>query len=83
VLAVAGAAALVAVVERAGGDLAGWPLWQAIAVPAALVLVPAVVTAAVARGGFLESVAWAVACAGLEFALVVGVGFTVLGYGPG
>jgi hypothetical protein len=71
------------VVEGAGGDLSGWPLWQAIAVPAALFVVPAALSAWVAwRHGVVEAVAWALACAGVQFALVLGVGFLALGYGP-
>jgi hypothetical protein len=30
----------------------------------------------------VEAVAWALACAGVQFALVLGVGFLALGYGP-
>jgi cytochrome bd-type quinol oxidase subunit 2 len=83
VLALLGAAGVVAVVEGAGGDLAGWPLWQAVAVPAALVVVPALLSAWVARRhGAAEAVLWAVVCAGLQVALVFGVGFLALGYGP-
>ena len=40
-LAAAGAAVVVALVEGAGGDFGDWPLWQAIAVPAAAFAVPA------------------------------------------
>ena len=48
-LAAAGAAILVAVMENAGGDFSGWPEWQAIAVLAAAFLVPAVLSAVVVR----------------------------------
>jgi hypothetical protein len=83
VVALLGAAAVVAVVEGEGGDLSEWPLWQAIAVPAALFVVPALLTAWVARRhGAVEAILWAVACAALELALVFGVGFLALGYGP-
>jgi hypothetical protein len=69
--------------EGNGGDLDGWPAWQAIAVPAAAFLVPALLTAAVVRAdGVIEAVSWAIACAALQFALVVGVAFAVLDYGP-
>ena len=81
-LAAAGAAVVVALVEGAGGDFGSWPLWQAIAVPAAAFFVPAVLAAVVARGGFVESVLWAVVCVGAQLALVLGVGFVALGYGP-
>jgi hypothetical protein len=82
-LAAAGAAALVAIVESAGGDFSGWPTWQAIAVPAAAFAVPALLSAAVMwRDGWVQAVLWAVVCAGVQFALVFGVGFVALGYGP-
>ena len=82
-LAAVGAAVLVALVERAGGDFGAWPLWQAIAVPAAAFVVPAVLSAWIAgRGGAVEALLWAVACAAAQLALVVGVGFLALGFGP-
>ena len=83
VLAAAGAAVLIALVEAAGGDLASWPTWQAIAVPAAAVAVPALLSAAVTwRFGWFQAILWAVVCAAVQFALVFGVGFLALGYGP-
>jgi hypothetical protein len=82
-LAAAGAAVVVALVEGAGGDFGAWPLWQAIAVPAAAFAVPALLCAWVARrGGFVEAALWAVVCVALQLALVVGVGFVALGLGP-
>ena len=82
-LAVAGAAVVVALLESEGGDLGDWPLWQAIAVPAALFLVPAALSVWIARRhGAVEAIAWAVACAAVQFALVFGAGFLLLGYGP-
>jgi hypothetical protein len=82
-LAAAGAAVVVAVVEREGGDLSDWPLWQAIAVPAAAFAVPALLSALVMRRqGVVEAFFWALACLGVQFALVIGVGFVALGYGP-
>ena len=82
-LATAGAAALVALLEAAGGDFGAWPTWQAIAVPAAAFVVPALLSAAVTwRYGWFQAVLWAVACAAVQFALVFGVGFLALGYGP-
>jgi hypothetical protein len=82
-LAAVGAAVLVALVENAGGDFGTWPLWQAIAVPAAAFFVPAVLSGWVARrGGVVEALLWAVACVGVQLALVVGVGFLWLGFGP-
>ena len=44
-LAAAGAAVVVAIVEGAGGDLSGWPASQAIAVSAAAFAVPALLSA--------------------------------------
>jgi hypothetical protein len=83
VLALLGAAAIVVVIEAAGGDLSAWPLWQAVAVPAALIVVPGLLCGWVARRhGVVEAVLWALACAGMQLALVFGVGFLALGYGP-
>jgi hypothetical protein len=83
-VAAAGAALVVALVEGAGGDFGSWPLWQAVAVPAAAFAVPAVLSAWLARRrGVVEAVAAAVACAALQLALVLGVGFLALGLGPG
>jgi hypothetical protein len=83
VLAVAGAAAVVALLEAAGGDFSSWPTWQAIAVPVAAFVVPALLSAAVTwRFGVVEAILWAFACAAVQFALVFGVGFLALGYGP-
>ena len=82
-LAAAGAAVVVAVVEGAGGDLSAWPEWQAIAVPAAAFAVPAALSALVTwRWGAAVAILSAVGCAAAQFALVFGVGFLALGYGP-
>ena len=49
---------------------------------AAAFLVPAVLSAVAVRAhGVIEAISWAIACAAVQFALVVGVGFAVLGYG--
>ncbi len=78
-----GAAALVAVVESEGGDLAGWSTGQAAGVVAAAFVIPAVLSWWFARRqGVFEAILWAVACVGVELALVVGVGFVALGLGP-
>ena len=83
VLAAAGAAVVVALLEGAGGDFSGWPTWQAIAVPAAAFAVPALLSAWAAwRNGVAEGLLWGVACAALQVALVFGVGFLALGLGP-
>jgi hypothetical protein len=82
-LAAAGAAVLVALLENAGGDFGAWPEWRAIAVPAAGFAVPAVLSGWIARrDGVAEAVFWAIACAALQLALVLGVGFVALGLGP-
>lgn len=82
-LAAAGAAVLVALIEREGGDFGEWPEWQAIAVPIAAFAVPALVSAIVAhRSGVVEAVLLAVACVAVQVALVLGVGFLALGLGP-
>jgi hypothetical protein len=81
-LPVLGAVAVVALVE--GVDLDAWASWQAAAALAALFLVPALVSAVAARAfGFLEALAWAFACVGVQVALVFGVAFLGLGLGPG
>ena len=83
VLAAAGAAVLVALLEAAGGDFGAWPTWQAIAVPAVAFLVPALLSAAVTwRFGWPQAILWALICAAVQFALLFGVGFLALGYGP-
>jgi uncharacterized membrane protein YoaK (UPF0700 family) len=82
-LAAAGAAVLLVVVQRAGGDFGDWPQWRAIAVPVAAFVVPAALAAfAARRGGVAEALLWAVACIGLQVALLFGVGFLALGLGP-
>jgi hypothetical protein len=79
----AGAAAVLALVEREGGDFAGWSTAQAAGALAALFLVPAVASTWFARRqGWGEAIAWAAACIGVQLALVVGVGFVALGFGP-
>jgi hypothetical protein len=82
VLPTVGAVAVVALVT--GVNLDSWPSWQAAAVLAGLFAVPALMSAVVARRfGILEAVAWALACIGVQLALVFGVGFLALGLGPG
>jgi hypothetical protein len=45
--------------------------------------VPAVLSGWIARrDGVAEAVFWAIACAALQLALVLGVGFVALGLGP-
>jgi hypothetical protein len=82
VLPALGAAAVVAVVESV--DLDSWAVWQVAAVLGALFVIPAAVSVFVARRfGVAEAIAWALACVGVELALVFGVGFLALGLGPG
>ena len=82
-LAAAGAAIIVALLETEGGDFSGWPTWQAIAVPAATFAVPALLSAWIERRrGVVEAILWAVACVAAQVALVFGVGLVLLGYGP-
>jgi hypothetical protein len=83
ILPVAGATALLAIVQSAGGDLGGWPASQAAAVVAAAFAVPAAVSVWVARRqGVFEAAAWAVVCVCAQVTLVFGVGFLALGLGP-
>ncbi|HEX5620138.1 MAG TPA: hypothetical protein VFX51_17085 [Solirubrobacteraceae bacterium] len=82
VLPALGAIAVVAIVE--GVDLDSWAVWQVAAVLGALFVIPAGLSAVVARRfGVAEAIAWALACVGVELALVFGVGFLALGLGPG
>ena len=79
----AGAAAVLALVESEGGDLTGWSTAQAAAALAALFVGPAAASAWFARRqGWAEAIACAFACLGVQIALVVGVGFVGLGFGP-
>ena len=83
VMPAVGAAVLLFVVEREGGDLSGWSTGLAVAVVAAAFLVPALLSGWFARRqGGVEAVAWAFACMGVQLALVAGVGFVALGLGP-
>ena len=82
VLPALGATAVVALVEAV--DLDTWASWQAGAALAALFAVPALLSAIVARRfGVVEALAWALACIGVQLAVVFGVGFLALGLGPG
>jgi hypothetical protein len=81
VLPALGAAAVVALTETA--DLDAWSTWQAASALGAAFVVPALLAAwAGRRGGAVEAVAWALACVGVEVALVFGVGSLALGLGP-
>jgi hypothetical protein len=79
-----GAAAVLATLQAAGGDLRGWQTGAAAAVPAAELLVPAAGVALTGRGdGAIEALLWALAALAAEVALVFGAGFVLLGLGPG
>ena len=78
-----GAAAVLALVESEGGDFAGWSTGQAAAALIALFVVPAAASAWFSRRqGWGEAIAWTLVCLGVQLALVVGVGFVALGFGP-
>jgi len=82
-LPAAGAAAGVAVLDSAGGDLAGWSTASVILVALAVFGVPAALTAWLARRrGRIEPFAWAAMTLAAEVALLFWVGFVALGYGP-
>jgi hypothetical protein len=82
VLPAVGGAVAVALVEAA--DLDAWEGWQAAAALIAAFVVPALFAAwAGLRHGVLEAVCWALACIGVQLALVFGVAFLALGLGPG
>jgi hypothetical protein len=84
VLPVLGAAAVLIAFTAAGGDLGDWPTAAAVAVPVAAVLVPAVVAALLARrDGAFDAVLWGLLTVAAEVVLVFGVGFGLLGLGPG
>lgn len=79
-----GAAAVLAAVEQAGGDLGDWSPTAAAAVPVGLLLVPAVISAALARHeGIALAFLWLLVTLAAEVALVFCVGFVALGLGPG
>jgi hypothetical protein len=83
VLPALGAVALVALLEREGGDLGGRPEWQAGLMLGAAFLVPAALTVWLARRrGIAEALAWGVATVCVEVVLVFAVGLLALGYGP-
>jgi MFS family permease len=78
-----GAAAVLALLQDAGGDLGDWSTGQAAAALGAAFLVPALLAGWFGRRhGVAEAIAWAVACAAVQLALVVGVGFLALDLGP-
>ena len=79
----AGAAALLGVLQSAGGDLRDWPAGAAAAAVAACVIVPAVLSGWIGRRhGRLDAVLWGLWAAAAVVALTFGVGFLVLDLGP-
>jgi len=78
-----GAAAMLAVLRSAGGDLRGWPASTAALAIAACVLIPGLAAGWVGRShGRLDAVLWALVTAALVLALVFGAGFALLDLGP-
>jgi cytochrome bd-type quinol oxidase subunit 2 len=78
-----GAAAMLAVLRSAGGDLREWPAATAALAVAACVVVPALASAWVGRRhGMVDAVLWALVTAAIVLALVFGAGFALLGLGP-
>jgi hypothetical protein len=78
-----GAAALLWVLESAGGDLRDWPASSAALAVAGCVVVPAVLSGWIGRRhGKVDAVLWALLTAAVELALAVGVGFVALDLGP-
>ena len=83
-LAAAGAAVLLVLVEGAGGDFGDWPQWQAIAVPVAAFVVPAALWPGLfgAAGGVVEALLWAIAASLCSSRWCSASASWVLGYGP-
>lgn len=80
---VAGAAALLAVLERSGGDLGDFSTAAAAAIVGAAFAVPAVLVAWLARHeGVLMVLVWVLGVIAVQGALVVWVGFVALDLGP-
>jgi hypothetical protein len=78
-----GAAAVLAALEQAGGDLGDWSSAAAVAIPVAILLVPAVVSGVLARrDGIPLAILWFLVTLAAELALVFCVGLVALGLGP-
>jgi hypothetical protein len=83
VLPVAGAAALVALLESEDGDLGAWPDGRANAALAAAFLWPLAASAvATRRRPLLERMLWPLATVLVMASLTLGLAFVVLGLGP-
>ena len=82
-LPAAGAAAALAILDGNGGDLHGWSSASAALVTAAVLVVPAALSAWLARRrGRLEALGWAAITVLAEIALVFWVGLVALDLGP-
>lgn len=82
-LPAAGAAAAVAILDHAGGDLSGWSSGSVVLVTAAVFGLPAALSAWLARRrGRLEPLAWAAITLLAQIALVFWVGLVALDLGP-
>jgi cation transport ATPase len=82
-LPAAGAAAALAILDRAGGDLSGWSSASVALVSAAVFLLPAALSAWLARRrGRVEPLGWAAITLFAEIALVFWVGLLALDLGP-
>jgi hypothetical protein len=78
-----GAGALLAIIDRSGGDLRDLSAGAAAAVVAGCLLVPALLSAWIGRRhGRLDAVLWGLVTLAIELALVFGLGFAVLDLGP-
>ena len=79
----AAAAGFVTVLEAAGGDLGAWSSASATALVVAAFVGPAALSGSLARSlGRYEAIALALSTLLIEVALVFGVAFLALGYGP-
>jgi hypothetical protein len=82
-LPVLGAAAALALLQ-VNGDLSDLSPAAAVAVPAAVLLIPALASALLARvDGLADAVLWLLVTLAGELALAFGVGLDLLGLGPG
>ena len=82
-LPAAGAAATVAILDGAGGDLHAWSTTSAALITAAVFLLPAALSAWLARRrGRIEPLGWAAITLLMQIALVFWVGLIALDYGP-
>jgi hypothetical protein len=78
VLPAAGAAALIWLIDAEGGDLAGWSATQTIAAFAAAFVVPAALSAWVARhGGWIEAILWTAVTLAAEVAMLAALGLAL------